>query len=306
VGRSTSLELDSSGQPHISYLDLSNFDLKYTAGSPDSTPPVITPTLNGALGNNGWYTSDVNISWMVSDDESAITSTNGCDAATIASDTAGTTLTCEASSAGGSNSVSVTIKRDATPPIVGVTGVTDGATYDLGSVPAAGCDTSDGLSGVDIPASLTLTGGNPNGAGSFTATCDGASDNAGNTASASVTFSVVYDFAGFFSPIDNSPAVNQVKAGQTIPVKFSLNGDQGLDIFDAGYPISLEVACDGSAPVNTVEETDTAGNSGLSYDQDIDQYSYTWKTNKGWSGTCRQLIVQFDDGSMYTALFQFK
>jgi hypothetical protein len=82
----------------------------------DSTPPVIVPTVNGTLGKNGWYVSDVAVSWTVTDAESTVTSTTGCGAASVTSDTAGTTLTCSATSAGGTSSVSVTIKRDATAP----------------------------------------------------------------------------------------------------------------------------------------------------------------------------------------------
>jgi len=157
---------------------------------PDATPPVITPQVTGTLGGDDWYTSDVMVSWTVSDDESAITSTSGCDPVLIDNDTAGMTLTCEAVSEGGTNSASVTVKRDATPPTVNVTGVADGATYILGSVPVASCDTSDALSGVVTSASLTLSGGNPDGTGTFTATCEGALDNAGNSGSASVTYTV--------------------------------------------------------------------------------------------------------------------
>lgn len=279
--------------------------VSYTVEIPDNTPPMISANVSGTQGNNGWYISNVEVSWTVSDDESDISSATGCETTLIDSDTAGASLTCEASSAGGTDSASVNIQRDATSPVVSVTGVEDGAQYILGAVPTAGCDTQDTLSGVATEASLSLSGGNSNGVGSFTATCDGASDNAGNTGSASVSYSVIYDFGGFTAPIDPQ-AVNQVKAGQTVPVKFSLNGDQGLNIFATGYPTSQEVACDGSTSINAVEETGTAGNSGLSYDSDIDQYSYNWKTDKGWSGTCRQLIVQFDDGSEYSALFQFK
>ena len=39
--------------------------------------PVVTPTVTGTLGNNGWYRSDVSVSWSVTDNESAITSTRG-------------------------------------------------------------------------------------------------------------------------------------------------------------------------------------------------------------------------------------
>ena len=33
------------------------------------------------------------------------------------------------------------------------------------------------------------------------------------------------DFSGFFQPVDNPPVFNKVKAGQAIPVKFSLQGN---------------------------------------------------------------------------------
>ena len=84
----------------------------------DQTAPTITPTVSGTLGNNGWYTSDVTVDWTVTDGESAISSTNGCDTTTITADTVGVTLTCEATSDGGTASESVTLKRDATAPSI--------------------------------------------------------------------------------------------------------------------------------------------------------------------------------------------
>ena len=84
----------------------------------DATPPVITPTITGTLGNNGWYTNDVTVSWSVTDPESAISSSTGCVTGVINTDTAGTTLTCSATSVGGTDSQSITIKRDATPPTI--------------------------------------------------------------------------------------------------------------------------------------------------------------------------------------------
>ena len=92
-----------------------------------------------------------------------------------------------------------------------------------------------------------------------------------------------------------------------MPVKFSLNGNQGLDIFAAGFPASGQVACDTSAPVSEVEQTVSAGSSGLTYDAASDQYVLTWKTDKAWKGTCRQLTLKFNDGGgTYTASFRFK
>lgn len=97
-----------------------------------------------------------------------------------------------------------------------------------------------------------------------------------------------------------------VKAGSAVPVKFSLSGDQGLNIFEAGYPKSQQIACDSTATVDGIEQTVTAGSSSLSYDATTDTYTYVWKTEKAWAGTCRQLVVKLNDGTFHRANFKFK
>ena len=59
-------------------------------------------------------------------------------------------------------------------------------------------------------------------------------------------------------------------------------------------------------PVVPVEETETAGQSSLSYDPTTDRYKYTWKTENSWKNTCRQLTVTLRDGTVHTAKFKFK
>jgi hypothetical protein len=115
-----------------------------------------------------------------------------------------------------------------------------------------------------------------------------------------------YNFAGFFQPVDNLPTLNIATAVSSIPVKFSLGGNQGLGIFAAGYPKSSPIACDASEPGAVIEETVNAGGSSLSYDATSDQYSYIWKTDNKWRGTCRMLVVKCNDGSQHFAKFRFR
>jgi streptogramin lyase len=126
----------------------------------DTTPPVIVPQIAGTLGNNGWYRSNVVVSWSVTDPESGIASSSGCNTTTLTADTAGVTVTCSAiNGAGLPASVSVTIKIDRTPPVIS-------------GMPAAGCSlwppnqelvtvatvtAADALSGLD-PASFKVRG----------------------------------------------------------------------------------------------------------------------------------------------------
>jgi hypothetical protein len=150
----------------------------------DTTAPVITPTIAGTLGSNGWYVSNVSVSWSVTDPQSSFTST-GCGATTINTDTTGTTLTCSATSAGGTSSQSVTIKRDATAPTIsgGATSSPNANDWYGGNVSVNFLcdDATSGVSGVCGP-DATL---NTDGAGqSVTGTVQ---DAAGNSASATVS-----------------------------------------------------------------------------------------------------------------------
>lgn len=135
-------------------------------------------------------------------------------------------------------------------------------------------------------------------------------DNVGNeSAAASCTYSVVHDWSGFFQPVDNKDAngnyvLNKAKAGSTVPVKFSLRGDQGLGIFASGYPQTAPLTCSASG-TDAIEEYSTATVSGLKYDPVADQYVYNWKTDGKWAGTCRQLIVKLNDGTYHRANFNF-
>ena len=84
----------------------------------DETPPNIVPDIDGTEGDNGWFVSDVTVSWTVEDLDSDVTSSSGCEASTQSTDTGGQDFTCSATSAGGTNSVTVTVKRDATAPTI--------------------------------------------------------------------------------------------------------------------------------------------------------------------------------------------
>jgi YVTN family beta-propeller protein len=117
-----------------------------------------------------------------------------------------------------------------------------------------------------------------------------------------------YAFNGFFPPVSAPPALNEAKAGRAIPLRFSLDGNQGLNIFNSGAPSVQQVDCATGVPVNadTLTDADTSGNSGLHYDATTDTYTYVWKTDKAWSGTCQQFSLGLNDGSTHTATFQFK
>ena len=269
----------------------------------DKSGPSASLSAAGPMGRNGWYVGDVTITTSGADSVSGPVTCTAEQSQTA--DAAGTVFNGSCTNKAGlsMNAVPITIKRDATAPAVAGTGVTNGATYTLGAVPAAGCTTADATSGVETSAVLSLSGGT---VGSVTATCTGAQDNAGNTGQASVTFNVAYHWAGFFPPVDNLPTLNLAKAGQAIPVKFSLAGDQGLDIFAAGYPKSEYIACNSTMPLDDVETTLQAGASSLSYDPSSDQYTFVWKAEWSWAGTCRQLVLQLVDGTVHHANFRFK
>jgi hypothetical protein len=189
----------------------------------------------------------------------------------------------------------------------------------VGSSANASWSASDGAgSGVAAPGSgsVALATGS---IGMHTASVPGgtASDNVGNTSGlATCQYSVQYESAGFYQPIDNGGVFNKAKAGSAIPVKFSLDGAPrpgsntpglaGAASAFTGTPAIASLACPtGTALVDVLEEISADSNSGLKYDPAADQWVYVWKTTTGLANSCRQLKVTLADGTTMTANFQF-
>ncbi len=115
-----------------------------------------------------------------------------------------------------------------------------------------------------------------------------------------------YSFSGFFQPVDNLPSINSIKAGSSVPIKFMLGGNQGLDVLTLGYPKVASIECDmdsGNVIQDNLEAANT--NSNLSYDEQADQYVYVWKTEKSYAGSCKQFILKLKDGQTIFAHFKF-
>jgi hypothetical protein len=154
--------------------------------SDDITPPAVASALSGTLGSNGWYVSDVEVSWTVVDPESVVSSQTGCDPTAVVADTASTTFTCEATSAGGTTAASVNVKRDVTPPAVACPAPPPVfEQFQIGGVVRAAVadETSGPLSPIAQAAAST---GVP---GTFAATVTGV-DRAGNRTTARCTYVV--------------------------------------------------------------------------------------------------------------------
>jgi hypothetical protein len=121
----------------IQYVRISSgvrSDFLLTRVPTDSTPPNITFTVTPPANANGWNNTSVTVDWTVSDPETGISSTSGCGATTLTTETAGTTLTCSATNGAGlSNSQSVTVQIDITTPVTTITSAVDGNGDPVGS-----------------------------------------------------------------------------------------------------------------------------------------------------------------------------
>lgn len=119
-----------------------------------------------------------------------------------------------------------------------------------------------------------------------------------------IQVSVLYRFTGFLKPLKNPPVFNTVRAGRSVPIKFSLGGFEGLRILKVGSPTSSAIGCSASAPSHSVDDDDDDDRrSGLRADGH--KYTYVWQTDRNWAGTCRKLVLTLADGTTHEALFRF-
>ncbi len=286
---------------------------------------AITSTSPYNDGTNAWYKDSVAIKVTASDpalsDSHAGSGLAADPSGTVTKTTSGSYSATATDNVGHSTtSDSVSYKVDATAPTASLTCPT--GTVTKGAAATASWTASDEQGGSGLAGAATGTVSlDTSSVGTKTASLPAgtAKDNVGHdSAVATCSYSVIYDWTGFFQPIDNNPdqsgalalatVWNSAKAGSAIPVKFSLGGDQGLDIFQSTptSPSALKVTCPGSSVlVDAIEELGTATTSGLKYDSISQQYNYTWKTGTALANTCQRLTVTLKDGTSHYAFFKF-
>jgi hypothetical protein len=138
--------------------------------------------------------------------------------------------------------------------------------------------------------------------------CVRGTDAAGNPGDGQAcnAFTVGYSFDGFYQPVDMA-STNIAKAGQAIPVKWTLSDDCGIidDPASLSNLYSYPVTCGELTPSADVVE-EYAGSSGLQYSGD-GLWQFNWKTPRTYAGTCRVMHVGFDDGRYSdSAAFEFR
>lgn len=192
----------------------------------DTTPPAAHPAASGTAGQHGWFTSPtVAVGWNWTD--SGTINPMACTLSSTASGNGVHTLTASClDQAGNQGAASDQIKIDTTAPVASVTGVRTNQIYRLGSVPAAHCNSSDHVSGIQTPARLKITTTGSHGVGDFSATCSGAISVAGQHQAnpGQAFYTVLYGLRGFGTP---RPGTTIPRSQHTIAVAFQLANAAG-------------------------------------------------------------------------------
>jgi len=209
-----------------------------------------------------------------------------------------TTVNCSATNSRGKTATgSFTVAvADTTAPLVSILGVTNGAIYNLGAVPAASCATTDSGSGVASPAQLTLTGGTANHTGHFTATCSGARDAAGNSApSVTAAFDVHYIFSGFLAPLAPGSFGGTFPLVGVISVNWQLRTATGGFVTSRSAITNVQVGANASCAV---------GGAGREFRPlalgplvILRTYNVDWLT-LGLPQGCYSILLTLDDGTV--------
>jgi len=269
----------------------------------DKTKPAVSGAVtSGSQGASGWYVGPVTVHFTCSD---ALSGVAVCpDDYTFTDNGSNQAITRSATDMAG-NSASVTvggISIDQEKPTITSVNVVNGF-YLLGAVPAPTCTADDTFSGPPTCA-VTVSGGKANGVGTFTYTAT-ATDKAGNMATQTGSYRVVYRWDGFLQPINDTAhqtgqSISVFKAGSTVPAKFQLKRSDGTVVQANTAPVS-PVPAKGVSMSMAVDEAayGDPADTGSAYRWDSvgQQYIYNWKSGTG--GNYWRIGVALDDGQAY-------
>jgi hypothetical protein len=189
----------------------------------------------------------------------------------------------------------------ARPPSIALDAPADGATFTLGSTVLAAYSCQSGSTAQII----SCSGDVPSGAAIDTASVGAktftvrAVDGSSRTATLTHAYSVVYAFTGFAAPVSSTGSLDDAKAGEPVPMKFSLSGDHGLSVV-RGTTWRPASCTDSSVLGGSV-----AGQGQLSYTASTDRYLDAVATDRAWKGTCRVLDLELDDGTHHSVRVRF-
>jgi hypothetical protein len=272
----------------------------------DATPPTITATAFKAdhtpYTAGTWTNQTVKVHFTCSDVGTGIAS---CPAEQIFS-TNGTFTASGTTTDNAGNSATATLgpnKIDKTAPTLAPI-VSPNPVY-LNGTASASSGATDAGSGI---ASQSCGPVSTNSVGLKTVTCT-ATDNAGNTATATATYRVIYRFDGFLQPINDtghplvcsSPCpISIFKGGSTVPVKFELKDANGNVVQSASLPlwVTPQKGNPTTAPIDETVFTDPA-TSGNNYLWSGGKYQYNWSTKGFATGYYWRIGVTLDDGMTY-------
>jgi hypothetical protein len=284
----------------------------------DLTNPSVSAQLNKTAAATGWFNTSTGaptVSFLCSDALSGLAGT--CPSPYTFGEGANQSRSSGNifDNAGNSNSAGVqNVNVDLSDPtnIQFVGGPAAGESYDFGNVPApAPTCTADDTGGSGLK-DCAVTGYST-AAGTHTMTAK-ATDNAGNSATATRTYTVArYRLSGFYQPVDMNDTVNTVKNGSTVPVKFelfqSISGTELTSTSAVSSVLARPINCAAFTgdPEDPIEMVTTGGTS-LRYDATAGQFIYNWQTPKGASqvGKCYSLTMTAADSSTITAYFKLK
>lgn len=272
----------------------------------DTTPPSITVPADMTKEATGPSGAVATFSASASDlVDGAITPT--CSPASGSTFPLGaTTVSCSATDDagnGGSASFTITVV-DTTAPVVTVpSNMSVLATSASGAPVTFSASANDLVDGAITPA-CSKASGSTFAPGTTTVTCS-ATDDAGNTGSASFTVTVGFNWGGFYAPVDKG-VHNVVKAGATVPLKFSVTGAGGAYIRDLSVVAfkTVTISCDSTVPTDEVEMTSTGGTQ-LRYDTGAEQFIQNWQTPKT-PGKCARATITLTSGDKIWADFRLK
>jgi len=312
AGASATINFTTEGIFSLSYFGVDNAGSTEAAHTLtvqiDETPPTITSSQSPPANAAGWNNSDVTVSFTCSD---ALSGIDTCTAPiTVSTEGAGQVETGTAKDkAGNTATTSRTINLDKTPPVL--TMPVFAASYLLNSTYTFNFGATDALSGI---ATMQATfNGNPITSGTTVTLTHlaintftlAASDVAGNTATQTATFAVVYNFIGFLPPIPNDGS-GLFKLGSTVPVKFQLTDVNGTLISTAACHLTIQMISNNTL-IGTPIDATAPGNADVGdlFRFDGTQYIFNWSTKPVSTGTW-QLQARLDDGTVHTVVMGTK